>query len=48
MSDDSHYLAIVALLSGTDRLDHLMLLYDEQSIAGMRAYSLNQILGPAT
>ena len=48
MSDDSQYWANVALLSGTDHLDPLMLLYDEQSIAGVRAYSHTRILSPAT
>lgn len=45
---DSQYWANVALLSGTDHLDRLMPLYDEQSIAGVRAYSLTRILGPET
>ena len=48
MSDDSLYWAIVALLSGTDHLCHLMSLYDKQSIAGVRAYSLTRILSPVT
>ena len=48
MSDDSQYLVIVALLSTTDHLDHLMPLYDEQSIAGVMTCSLTRIRNPAT